>query len=223
MSKLHEHITPTIPESNGVKVTSDKTGARKSFYRLCIFYVVEGFRAAIPSGLFSLTDEEDISDLIVTHIEQSFVRDEIESIDVDAEKRDRTIPVDGIVVKAKKRKRFDFVFKSFERPIVREMFTAEAKILKATDNDLLKKYVSEKGMRKYIDCHYKQPGFMIGYIMQSKPSEIHSKLNEIIEKDTSYASSEKLELQESINGHNHFYKSEHPKIILEHLLLDLNG
>jgi hypothetical protein len=219
LSKLQEHIERTSPESGNVKVTSNVVDARKSFYRMCIYYVVSGYRSAQAFGLFALTDEEDISDLIVTHIDKCLKEDEV-NVDVDVERRDRAKPVDGIKVKAKRRKRYDFFFKSFEKPTQREIFTAEAKILKCTDNDLLKKYASQKGMRKYLESIYDGPGFMIGYVMVGTITETITNLNKIIYEDSFYNKDETLVAQQPINTHPYFYISKHKKGSLEHLILD---
>ena len=219
MSKLLQHITQTKTEREEVRGTSSNTSAKGAFYKMCIHYVIQGYKRAITFGILTLVDEEDISDLLVTHTEFCLEEDGI-SVDVDAERRDRTIPVDGKSVRAKKRRRFDFVFKSFERPTMREMFTAEAKILKLNDKDLMKKYISEKGMRKYINQVYKKPGFMIGYVKEGVVNEIIVKLNEVITVDSTYKATEKLFLQNPIGSYLHFYKSEHENINLDHLMLN---
>ena len=90
---------------------------------------------------------------------------------------------------------------------------------------LIREYVSDAGMRKYIDGIYKQRGCMIGYVVEGEVLRTLLKKS-MLEIRTSLTNEQCLIRDNSKKfQHRDIYKSEHPNkldYILYHLMLQFN-
>jgi hypothetical protein len=100
----------------------------------------------------------------------------------------------------------------------------EANVGKRNSNYLLKEYLSEAGMGKFIGGVYRERGCMIGYVLQGKVHMIVKKLNHLIE--TTHNALQILnKYDEPGFEHIEIYQSAHEphlKYLLYHLMLKLN-
>lgn len=126
-------------------------------------------------------------------------------------------------------KRYDLYFESWST-LTRVEFGVEAKLLVENyfmgkiATTLIREYVSDAGMRKYIDGIYKKRGCMIGYVVEGSIANIVEKINARIR--TSLTNEQCLIRDNSKKfQHRDIYKSEHPDkldYILYHLMLQFN-
>lgn len=126
-------------------------------------------------------------------------------------------------------KRYDLYFESWSTP-ARVEFGVEAKLLVENDfmsktaTTLIREYVSDAGMRKYIDGIYKKRGCMIGYVVEGRTHHIVEKINSRIR--ISLTNEQCLIIDNSGKfKHRDIYKSEHPAeldYILYHLMLQFS-
>ncbi|MCW3103443.1 MAG: hypothetical protein JWO09_1883 [Bacteroidetes bacterium] len=126
-------------------------------------------------------------------------------------------------------KKYDLVFENWNSD-ARVEFGVEAKLLVENDiqkrvaNALIREYVSDAGMGKYINKLYNKRGIMVGYIVEGATSNIVVKINQQIED--SLNKKEVLQIvTESKFKHSEIYKSEHLGKIdysLYHLMLNFN-
>ncbi len=126
-------------------------------------------------------------------------------------------------------KRYDILFESWnsKHPVV---FGVEAKLLIENDfrgrmvSTLVREYVSEAGMGKYINGLYKRRGCMIGYIIEGNIPNIVEKINNQIEKV--FNKKQCVKKDNSLKyKHKEIYKSQHKGNLnydLYHLMLDFN-
>jgi hypothetical protein len=126
-------------------------------------------------------------------------------------------------------KRYDIYFESWYSKSHVE-YGVEAKLLIENDflsriaSTLIREYVSDSGMGKYINGIYKKRGCMVGYIVEGNISNIIKKINKQIEKVMDKKQS--LEKDNHLKSkHKEIYKSQHPGKLdydLYHLMLDFN-
>lgn len=228
--KIGDKFKPTSSEVDKLEEIVSLTNAQEAFANLCCLLIVRGYKKVIKSKKIDLNwDEEDISDFLAEQIETCCREDEY-PYHVDTDSRDRDGSVDGIVVKGKKRKRFDIKFSFFSDPKTENVFGVEAKLLiennfpPKVSKTLMEAYISVKGMRKFVESIYSKPGCMIGYVIEGNPSEIVRKINDCIKSDTFYNSMTVLKQKETLESLEHHYESVHPgspSSPLKHLILDM--
>ncbi|MBN1186824.1 MAG: hypothetical protein JXB49_31390 [Bacteroidales bacterium] len=130
---------------------------------------------------------------------------------------------------AKTAKRFDIHFENWDTKN-RIKYGIEAKILVENDtgsrkaSQLVKEYISDAGMGKYINGIYKGRGCMVAYILNGSISSIVIKINEEIKSnlDQTQCLSKATDLQYI---YNEIFQSTHkPNLqhFLYHIMLDFN-
>lgn len=121
-------------------------------------------------------------------------------------------------------KRFDLLFTHFQsKP--RLKFGVEAKLLAELNtptkraNNLIKEYVENKGMGKFVKKIYVEDGFMLGYILNGKTDVIVGKIN--LKITSTYSKKEHLK------KHKRHYISTYPFKLtrkeLHHIFLDFSS
>jgi hypothetical protein len=228
--KIGEKYKPTKNDKKQLNSIADLTGIQEAFTNLCYKLIVLGYRKIIKcKKITSSWDEEDISDFLAEQIEQC-CRDESYPYHIDTDSRDRSVSVDGIKIKGKKRKRFDIKFSFFSDPKTENVFGVEAKLLIENNmppklsTTLLEAYISITGMRKIIEGTYSKPTCMVGYVIEGTPEGIIKKLNDRINKDDFYDKASALKKVNLIDDFEHMYESTHKKYMgspLRHIFMDL--
>lgn len=126
-------------------------------------------------------------------------------------------------------KRYDIFFESWNSKYS-VVFGIEAKLLIENDfrgrivSTLVREYVSDTGMGKYINGLYKRRGCMIGYVIEGDIANIVVKINNQIQKVFSKKQYVKKDISLKYK-HKEIYKSQHKGKLnynLYHLMLDFN-
>jgi len=126
-------------------------------------------------------------------------------------------------------KKYDIFFESWNSKLS-VVFGIEAKLLIESEfrgrkvSTLIREYVSDAGMGKYINGLYKRRGCMIGYIIEGNIPNIVGKINNQIEKV--FNNKQCVKKDNSLKyKHKEIYKSQHKGKLnydLYHLMLDFN-
>lgn len=213
MSAIKGYITPTPFETTNRRAVSISSDIEHAFAEKCCFFIVCAyFRIVEEKNLKSHWSEPTITRHLKKHL-RSCLRDYEECIHVDVEYPDDHEEIDDGQVDSKREVYFDLMLTTFASDEV--YFGVEAKIL--IEEDFLKRkaksealeYISQKGMRKFIDGIYRKRGCMVAYIMQGEAAGIIQKLNAFIQSDAKYTSSEIISEKHIINGYKECYISQH--------------
>lgn len=189
---------------------STSIGVIEAFNNQCCELIIRGYYRVRDSKKVTIKfDEEDISDFLAEQME-NYCREECLPYHIDTDSRDRSATVDGVNIKGKKRKRFDIKFSCFSNPGVENAFGVEAKIVTETKSSILiTAYISEKGMKKFIDSIYSKAGCMIGYVRQGSTKNILKKINDRIAKGDILPKNEQLKNAHFFSGFDYHYESNH--------------
>ncbi len=218
---ISRKFIPSESEQLEQKGVSTFIDAAAAFDNKCCELIVRGYqKAIITQRITKAFDEEDISDFLGEQIELYCLEQSI-PYHIDTDSRDRHQTVDGVKIKGKKRKRFDIKFSYFSNPQTQNVYGAEAKNLSEKNSSkLIADYISEKGMKKFINSIYSKKGCMIGYIREGDTENIFKKINDRIASE--WQTSEQLVNVPLVEGFNYHYESNHPGYQhnpLKHLLL----
>lgn len=191
-------------------------------YIICAYFQIVDAKTIKPQW-----SEPTISRHLKKHL-RTCLHEAGESISVLVEYPEDYEEIDDGVVDSKKEVYFDLMLTTFASSDS-VYFGVEAKILieenflKRNAKTELSEYISEKGMRKFIDGIYRKRGCMIAYIMQGEADRIVQKLNAIILSDSRFQSTETISGRHSIENYNECYISEHHTdssfLSLKHLML----
>ncbi len=201
----------------------------KSF-QLQLFELIFKAYAAIrtPESINENPDETAISTSLFIALKQIAANEEI-PLTVIFEKYEITDEIAIGQKSAISSKRFDIFFESWnmKQPIefgIEAKLLIENNFLNRISSALIREYVSNAGMGKYLDGIYKKRGCMIGYIIEGNVVNIVEKINKQIEKILD--NNQQLEEDSHINfGNEAIYKSKHHKKLdydLYHLMLAFN-
>lgn len=174
------------------------------------------------------TDETQITAGICGHIE-TIIDSEKLPFDIVPEYFIYTEKIKKGILNPKKAKRFDLKITSWNKKNEKLKFGVEAKLLLESDyktkkaNTLIKEYIEDAGMGKFINNIYDKnaynDGFMLGYILNGDIENIKDKINERI--TTTYSLNEHL-----VENENHYIsKYVDDKIVknLYHFFLDFSS
>lgn len=228
MSSIKKYINPTRSEVEEQKTVSSFFDIEEAFIGKCCGYIVSAYYRAIAEGkIQSNWSERTISRHLKKHL-RTCLQEAEESIHVGIEYPEDNDDIDDGLVDSKTEIFFDLMLSTFSSAD-EVYFGVEAKIL--IEADFLKRkakaelteYVSEKGMRKFIDGQYKKRGCMIGYVMQGLVPQVVTRLNDLILANTKFTPSEIITGKHTINEYENCYFSEHTgrfRSRLRHLMLN---
>lgn len=228
--KIAKKYTPTSPELRQIKAVSKFVKADDAVTNECCSLIVcSYFKTLSEKKLLKSWGEETVTHHIKKHLRKCISeRGLTYSVTPEYPEDDEAIE-DGL--KAPLRQvYFDLVFTTFKKK-QEYFFGVEAKIV--IENNFLKRYatqelseyISNKGMRKYLDGIYKKNGCMIGYVMEGSTDAIVKKINDIILSSNLFSNNEILGNRISIDAFEHCYESVHPLNLtqpLKHLFLDFS-
>ena len=191
--------------------------------------ITEAYTDLKSAQAFSVSpDEVKISIALVTVL-KNIIEKEYLPCSVIWEFYELTDEIIAGKVKHTKAKKYDFYFENWNVE-TRIGLGIEAKLLSENNckgknaGTLIKEYVSDKGMGKYINHIYKKRGFMLGYIIEGNVSAIVIKINEQIEAALNKEQCI-TENNDAKYSHKEIYISKHPGKLnydLYHLMLDFN-
>lgn len=188
MGYISDYLEPT---NNSTTNKNTVNSLRDSIALDCINLILIGYEEYInDSDKVLLADEPTISaglygkidDILCTSTKYPYI--------ISPEYPDYTKDFIKGKVRAKKAKRYDFLFMNFEvRP--KAKFGVEAKLLLSKNkgnkksSKLISEYISNKGMGKYINGIYSKNGLMLGYVLDGNSCEVVDKINVKILKEYS--------------------------------------
>jgi len=226
--KIADKYSMTESEKNELITVSLSIDAETAFEYQCSTLLVKAQLKAISEGKIKNTwNEVAITRHLKKHLRQIigeigvqyFVIPEYPEDDEEIDDGNKS-PAEEVY--------FDLVFSSFS--ISKQFyFAVEAKIIiennfrKRIATTEISEYISNKGMRKFIEGIYKKKGCMLGYVVEGNPAAIVKKINEKIRIDPFYKESAILEKKPLIEDFDCYYESTHSEYNnnpLRHLFLD---
>lgn len=230
MSAINGYITPTASEAAQRKIISIASDIEQAFADKCCFFIVCAYFRAIEEKKIKLNwSEPTITRHLKKHL-KSCLRDSEESIHVDVEYPDDRLEIDDGEIDSRTEVYFDLMLTTFASTD-EVYFGVEAKILieqnflKRNARTELMEYISEKGMRKFIEGIYRKRGCMVAYVMQGNIHQIIQKLNAFIQSDSKFTSTEIITGKHTINYYEECYISAHltsQTPSLKHLMLSFS-
>jgi hypothetical protein len=172
----------------------------------CIEIIQQGYQNYLADSIKVFSeDETKITAGLCDHI-QSIVETDDLPIEVVPERHQHTTLIKKGLINPNKAKRLDFQFTNFNyKPRIR--FGVEAKLIAEKNTStkratfLISEYVEDAGMGKFLKGDYEDDGFMVGYILNGKTSNIVNKLN--------FKIVETYSIQEQINKMQQHYLSDY--------------
>jgi hypothetical protein len=229
--KISNKYASTSSEKNEQVAVSEYAEAEKAFSNQCCALIICAYYKIIgDKKLLRKWGEETITRHLKKRIKLCIKEAELQYFVVPEYPEDDD-EIDEGIKDTKQEVYFDLVFSSFNKSD-QLYFAVEAKVV--IENNYLKRiattelaeYISNKGMRKFIEGIYKKKGCMIGYVMEGSPTVIVKNINEKIKIDSFYK--DKPELKEKIieAKFNLHYESDHSGYTenpLKHLFLDFTA
>lgn len=161
----------------------------------CIELIENGYKNYLTDTekVFS-EDETIITAGICDHIDKIIYEVDL-PFTIVPESHQHTTAIRKGKVNPNKARRFDLLFTHFQyKP--RLKFGVEAKLLAETNTPsknattLIKEYVEDAGMGKFINKIYEEDGFMLGYILNGEADKIVNRIN--LKITTTYSANEHL-------------------------------
>lgn len=200
------------PDIDLLREKANDVKAFEAFITETLELVIEAYNALMLSGDFKNDwPEETISAALHYNMHQ---------ISASADSNIVVFPPEGREYTAKHRKGLKAP-KTAKRPDImvcylgiygRPPFLFEAKLVKKNSNTCCRAYISEAGMRKFINRLYEGRGAMLGYIMHENAQEVMENINNEISKEGSYSPTEILKFKNWGIDYDYIYESHHTQI-----------
>jgi hypothetical protein len=227
--KIGNKYKPSVPEKQEQGIVAEYAAADEAFSnQCCVLIICAHFRIIDEKKLLRTWDEVTITRHLKKHLQRCITEEELRYFVVPEYPEDDEDIDDGLK-DASKEVFFDLVFSSFFNK--QHYFGVEAKIV--IENNFLKRrattelaeYISDKGMKKFINGVYKKRGCMIGYVMEGDLPTIANKINDRIKADTFYSGDACLKKKLLVKYFDSYFESIHIGYHanpLKHLFLDFS-
>jgi len=179
MGYISEHSKPIVTNTLDSDIVSKLYSDVKNH---CAEIIEQGYQNYLSdSEKVFAEDETTITAGLFGHIQTIVEADDLPFV-VIPELHQYTTLIKKGKVNPSKAKRFDLYFTNFNyKPRIK--FGIEAKLLAETDTStrsatfLIREYVEDAGMGKFIKGLYEDDGFMLGYILNGTPEPIVMHIN----------------------------------------------
>jgi hypothetical protein len=189
--RIGHKYKPSIPEKQDQNIVAEYAAADDAFSNQCCFLIIcAHFRIIDEKKLLRSWNEVSITRHLKKHLRRCITEEELYYFIVPEYPEDDDDIDDGLK-DASKEVFFDLMFSSFSTR-GQHYFGMEAKIviennfLKRKTSTELAEYISNEGMKKFLNKDYLKRGCMIGYVMEGDLLTITTKINDRIAADTFY-------------------------------------
>lgn len=195
-----------------------------------LFELIEKAYSAIKTSepIGKNVDEPSISISLYEALRNLRVLNSI-PVTVTLERVEITDDISSGILKPKSSKKYDIYFENWNSKSHVE-YGIEAKLLIENNfmnkvaKTLIREYVGDAGMQKFINGLYKKRGCMVGYVIEGEVGNIVIEINKEIEKILDKNQCLSKDNSKRFN-HTDIYKSNHPnklRYTLHHLMLAFN-